>query len=179
MMKNQMIVVEGYHDQIKVNSVFPNINCIITNGSEISDETLNLIYQASFENEVILFLDPDYPGKKIMNKILDTGGNFKLAYINKEKAISKNKKKVGIEHASKKDIFEALKNSIHIDQKNNKLKLKALIDRGLASKPGANILRSKVSRALNIPNANSKTFLKYMNILNIDVERIDEIINES
>jgi len=178
-MNNQIIVVEGYHDQIKVNSVFPNTNCIITNGSEISDETLNLIYKASFENEVILFLDPDYPGKKIMKKIMDTGGNFKLAYINKEKAISKNKKKVGIEHANKKDIYDALINSVNMDQKNEKIKFKVLMDRGLASKPGANILRRKVSNALNIPYANSKTFLKYMNILNIDVERIDEIINES
>ncbi|MFP4478210.1 MAG: ribonuclease M5 [Candidatus Izemoplasmatales bacterium] len=178
-MKNQIIVVEGYHDQIKVNSVFPNTSCIITNGSEISDETLNLIYKASFENEVILFLDPDYPGKRIMKKIMDTGGSFKLAYINKEKAISKNKKKVGIEHAKKEDIFQALNQAIVLNHKNNKIKFKDLMDRGLASQPEANLLRRKISKALQIPYANSKTFLKYMNILNIDVERIDEIINES
>ncbi|QWB99979.1 ribonuclease M5 [Mycoplasmatota bacterium] len=175
-MKNQIIVVEGYHDQIKVNSVFPDINCIITNGSEISDETLNLIYQASLNNEVILFLDPDYPGKKIMNVILDTGGNFKLAYIGKDKAISKNKKKVGIEHASKKDIYQALENTVHIHQNNNHIQFRDLLKRGLVSQENSNELRKKIAKELNIPFANGKTFLKYMNILNIKVERIDEIL---
>ena len=41
---NQVIVVEGSHDEQKLKSIYPEIDCIVTNGSEISTETLNLIY---------------------------------------------------------------------------------------------------------------------------------------
>ncbi|MFA7076682.1 MAG: toprim domain-containing protein, partial [Candidatus Izemoplasmatales bacterium] len=86
---NQVIVVEGYHDEQKIKGIFPEIECIITNGSEISQETLNLIYKTSLIKEVVLFLDPDYPGKRITNRIIETNGNYKFAYINKEKALNK------------------------------------------------------------------------------------------
>ena len=42
-----IIVVEGTHDEIKVKAAFPNATCIITNGSEISDETIELIKEMS------------------------------------------------------------------------------------------------------------------------------------
>ncbi|MDY0138440.1 MAG: toprim domain-containing protein [Candidatus Izemoplasmatales bacterium] len=86
MKKNQIIVVEGFHDESRIKSVYPNVECIVTNGSEISEETLSLIYRASLINDVVLFLDPDTPGKKITNKILETKGIYKFAYISSEKA---------------------------------------------------------------------------------------------
>jgi len=176
-MKNtQVVVVEGYHDQIKVNQVFPDLPVIITNGSEISKETLSLIYQTSLTNEVILFLDPDYPGKQITHKILSTGGHFSFAYIPKEYALSKNKKKVGIEHASKQMIYQALKDKVSMDQNHQAIGLQDLIVRGLANKKGSALLRKKVVKELNIPYSNAKTFLKYINMLKISLERIDEIL---
>lgn len=175
-MKSTVIVVEGYHDKIKINQVFPDVDVVITNGSEISEETLNLIYQLSLENEVILFLDPDYPGKQIMNKIIDTGGQFSIATIQKEKAISKNNKKVGVEHANKEDIYLALKDKIAINKNNQKIQLKDLMDRRLANCEDASLRRKQVCQTLNIPFSNTKTFLKYINLLDISLERIDEII---
>ncbi|MCR5647360.1 MAG: toprim domain-containing protein [Acholeplasmatales bacterium] len=38
-----IIVVEGTHDVIKIHEAYPNANCVITNGSEISIETINYI----------------------------------------------------------------------------------------------------------------------------------------
>ncbi|MFW5794086.1 MAG: toprim domain-containing protein, partial [Bacillota bacterium] len=93
MNNQQIIVVEGVHDQARIKNIYPRISCITTNGSEISEKKLNLIFQLSKNNEVILFLDTDTPGKKIMHKILATNGNYSICYINKAKAISKNKKK--------------------------------------------------------------------------------------
>jgi ribonuclease M5 len=174
--KQQVIVVEGHHDQQKINEVFPNLYCIITNGSEISDETLNLIYETSLTNEVILFLDPDYPGKQITNKILATGGNYKIAYLQKEKAISSNGKKVGIEHANKQDILAALDMVKEIDFKNEEIQQSDLISRGLIYKKGSKQLRDNLCKSLNIPISNSKTLLKTLNMLHIGLERIDEII---
>ena len=61
-MKN-IIVVEGYHDEAKIKAVYPNLDVVVTNGSEISKETLNLIKKLSEDNEIVIFTDPDYPGE--------------------------------------------------------------------------------------------------------------------
>lgn len=173
-MYNQVIVVEGKHDEQKIKSVYPNVECIITNGSEISEETLNLIYQTSLVREVILFLDPDFPGKKITQKILDTKGNFKIAFLNKQKAISKNKKKVGIEHASKEDIKKSLESYFNIDKNSKTIAKEDLLARKLINYKDSKTKREKLCKSLNIPVCNGKTLLKYLNILNINLERIDK-----
>lgn len=178
-MKKQVIVVEGEHDRIKIHRVFPDIDVIITNGSEISEETLSLIYQTSLIHDVILFLDPDYPGKQITHKILSTQGHFSMAYIDKSKAISANQKKVGIEHASDDDIYKALKNKVKLTKSRDLWTMNDLIIRGLAHSQGSQLLRKKICKSINIPLSNAKTLLKFLNMLEVSMERIDEILNGS
>jgi ribonuclease M5 len=177
-MFNQVIVVEGKHDEQKIKSIYPDIECIITNGSEISDKTLSLIYQTSLVRDVILFMDPDFPGKKITQNILDTGGNYKIAFINKQLAISKNKKKVGIEHATEENIKKSLSSYFTISESKNKAEPNDLIVRDLINKPGSKVKREFLCKSLNIPFSNGKKLLKYINILNISLERIDQIIGK-
>jgi len=174
---SQVIVVEGKHDEQKIKSIFPGIECIITGGSEISESTLNLIFQTSLKKEVILFLDPDYPGKQITNKILQTQGNYKIAYLQKEKAISKNNKKVGIEHASKADIIESLNTHFTISKDSNVISRIDLLKRNLINVDASSMKREYLCKSLNIPLSNGKTLLKNLNMLQIDIERIDEIID--
>jgi ribonuclease M5 len=174
----QVIVVEGYHDEQKIKSVYPDIECIVTNGSEISRETLNLIYETSLLKEVILFLDPDYPGKRITQKIMETQGKFKIAYIDKEKALNNSKTKVGIEHAKNKDIIEALERLLTIEYNLKTVVRNDIYVRNLIDNTNSKELRKFVCQKLNIPFCNGKTFLKYLNLLSIDLERIDQIINE-
>ena len=50
-----IIVVEGIHDEAKVKEVFPDASCIITNGSEISNNTINCIKELSKANNIIIF----------------------------------------------------------------------------------------------------------------------------
>lgn len=97
-----VVVVEGKNDANKIKSIFPNVNIIITNGSEINKQTIEDIYKASLNDEVVLCLDPDGPGEKIRRKILEKVTNVNQVFAIKSKAISKNKKKIGIEHMSKK-----------------------------------------------------------------------------
>ena len=40
---DDIIVVEGLHDEIRIKSVYPNANVVITNGSEVSKETIDLL----------------------------------------------------------------------------------------------------------------------------------------
>ena len=54
-----VIVVEGYHDESKIKSVYKNAFCVVTNGSEISKETIDLIKELSKKNRIIIFTDPN------------------------------------------------------------------------------------------------------------------------
>lgn len=176
MNREQIIVVEGKHDEQKLKSIFPGIQCIVTNGSSISQETLHLIEKTSLQQDVILFMDPDFPGKQITNKILETDGNYQIAFLPKSKAISANGKKVGIEHASTEDIIESL-NMIHKVKKHvPSISTTDLLRRGLTDAPDSKQRRDFICKHLNIPLMNAKAFAKTLSMLNISLERIDEII---
>ena len=103
-----IIVVEGTHDEIKVKAAYPNAECIITNGSEISDDTIELIKEMSKKHRIVIFTDPDSPGERIRSIITNAIPNASQAFLRKKECISNNKKKVGIEHASIDAIKEAL-----------------------------------------------------------------------
>jgi len=174
----QVVVVEGKHDEQKLKSIYPDLECIVTNGSEISKETINLIYETSKKREVVLFLDPDFPGKKITNKILEKNGNFKIAYINKENAISKNNRKVGVEHANKEDIKKSLSSMFTVGNTTKPITTKDLMQRELINKFGSSKLRNDLCKALNIPIFNGKSFLNTLNMLCITLKEIDSKLKE-
>lgn len=174
----QVVVVEGKHDEQKLDSIFPGIECIVTNGSSISKDTLNLIYQTSLKREVILFLDPDFPGRKITNEILQTNGSFQIAFINKENAKSKNNKKVGIEHASKEEIIKSLNMVYKIEKNHVTVTYKDLADRKLINHSDSRNRRLTLCKCLNIGFSNGKTLLKNLNMLGITLERIDSVIGK-
>ena len=61
---NEIVVVEGMHDLERLKRIYPEMDILITNGSEI-EENLPTIIEASKKRDIILFLDPDYPGERI------------------------------------------------------------------------------------------------------------------
>ena len=173
---SKVIVVEGLHDEIKIKSIYKDAHCVITNGSEISDDTIKLIKELSKMHEIIVFTDPDSPGERIRKIVLDSVPNAKQAFLRKKDCISNNKKKVGIEHASKEAIIEALDN---IYSNNNQLDTITNIDLynlGLNGDIDSALLRDKISDYLNIGKPNCKTFLKRLNLLQISKKDLEEII---
>ena len=176
-MFNEVVVVEGVHDMQKLQSIYPDIDCIVTGGSAISEDTLLFIQQTSFSRGVILFLDPDYPGKQITQKILSYPGNYKIAFINRDKAKSKNKKKIGVEHASEQDIKDSLDQlfSIH-NEPLNPILMSDLMIRKLINFPESKIKRDLVCDKLKLPHCNGKTLLKFMNMLHLTTVQLDEVI---
>ena len=171
-----IIIVEGIHDVAKVKEVFPQANCIITNGREISKETLDMIKKVSETNNIIIFTDPDSPGEKIRQIISSVAPNAKHAFLRKKDCISNNHKKVGIEHASKDAIIEAL--SMVYDNNTNQETItnKDLFSLGLNGNPDSARLRDKISEYLNIGKPNAKTFLKRLNMLGLTKEEVEQII---
>jgi ribonuclease M5 len=172
---NSVIVVEGIHDEMKIKSVYPDANVVITNGSEISQITLDLIKKLSETNEIIIFTDPDSPGEAIRKRITEVVPNAKQAFLRKKDAISKNKKKVGIEHATKETIMDSLENVYTFTESNNNITMADLFNLGLNGSANSQMLRDKISEHLNIGKPNAKTFLKRINLIQISFEELKEL----
>lgn len=173
-MFTEIIVIEGKHDQQKLESIYPGLECIVTNGSEIAETTIALIRTAAAVRGVILFLDPDHPGRMITTRILAEVPSAKIAFLPRKAAISANGRKVGVEHANAAAIDDALKSLYTIDGSQQATVTGAdLYARGLAGTAAAAIRRARLSERLGLPVSNAKTLLKWMNMLGIPAERLD------
>ena len=177
-MYNEVVVVEGKNDKARILAVFPNLEVITTNGSEISEETLDLIYELSKSNKIILFLDPDYPGERIRNIILNRVPNCYNVFIKKSKAIDERKHKVGVEHASLADIKEALEHCITFSGNKGNLTIGDLYSLGLLGTMESSKKRKYLCSRLNIGSPNGKTLLKRLNFMNLEYSDLEVILNE-
>ncbi len=176
---NEVIVVEGYHDLAKIKEIFPEVDVYITNGSEISDNTLIELKNLNKTRGLILFLDPDYQGERIRRIINDYVGPTKHAFLKKSDCINKKKNKVGIEHADSDKIIHALSTfySTGID-KLNIVKIDDLYKLDLIGKPNSRELRLMLGEELGIGLNNGKTLLTKINIFGITLEQITKIIRK-
>jgi ribonuclease M5 len=177
-MYNEVLVVEGKNDKARLLAIYPNLNVITTNGSEISNETLEMIKELSLNHKIILFLDPDYPGERIREKINNYVDGCENVFIEKKLAIDERKHKVGIEHASFDDIKRALENRITYSNKSNKYTMKDLFDLGLVGQDDSAKKREHLAQVLHAGNPNGKTLLKRLNYIGIDLEEVRSILNE-
>lgn len=164
-----VIVVEGKNDANKIKSIFGNVDVIITNGSEINSKTIEEIYKASLNNEVILCLDPDGPGEKIRKKILECVPNVHQVFAVKKLAISKNNKKIGIEHMKNEDILEMFSN-IKYSTNTGTLTYQDLYKLGYMTSKQK---RQKLCEKLNISYCNGKQLLKRLNMFGITLEEVN------
>ena len=166
--KQKVVVVEGYHDLAVLKRIFPDIDIVITNGSEISEETLNELAILHKTRGLILFLDPDFQGERIRNIINTHVGETSHAFLPKEKCISKNKKKVGIEHAKDEDIIEALSQLKHSSKyTDSDITMKDLYELHLVGTKDAKEKRKRISDKTGIGLANGKTLLKKLHMFGI------------
>ena len=173
----EIVVVEGMHDLERLKRIYEDIDVLITNGSEI-EENLPIIIEASKKRDIILFLDPDYPGERIRKKIQEVIPNCKHAFLKRNIAISKNGKKVGIEHAKKEDIILALSNVLSPAENANSITYLDLYELGLFGNENSSKLRDYVCEELNIGHTNGKTFLKRINMFNISLEMIKNVLDK-
>lgn len=168
------MVVEGYHDLAKLKEIYSNIDIVITNGSEISDETLNELQVLNEKRGLILFLDPDYQGERIRKQINDFLGETKHAFLPKEKCINKNKTKVGIEHASKADIIEALSNVLEVKENNQtQITFNDLYELNLLGCKNAKKNRKALTDSIGIGLSNGKSILRKLNMFGFTKEDIN------
>ena len=177
-MYNEVLVVEGKNDKARILAIFPDLQVITTNGSEISEETLKMIEELAKTHKIILFLDPDYPGERIRNIILKRVPNCVNVFIKKSKAIDERKHKVGVEHASEADIIEALKHQISYNIEKGPLTTSDLYKLGLLGSLDSSEKRKYLADRLHIGNPNGKTLLNRLNFLQLTIYEVEEILNE-
>ena len=151
------IVVEGKSD-VDFLSSFIESNFIMTNGSEISQQTLNFIKNLKNRgNKIIILTDPDTPGKMIRNKINNYIEGCYNCFLNKENCIKK--KKVGVAEADKNEVILKLKDLLNLNITNQKT-------------------RNYLSNYFNFDYCNNKLFIKRINQLHISLSDLKKAMEE-
>jgi ribonuclease M5 len=172
----EVIVVEGKDDTTKI-KLAVDADTIETNGSAISQRTLQQIKHAKEKRGVIIFTDPDYPGERIRHIIDQNVPGCKHAFLTQDKARAKhpNNKSLGIEHASVEAIQQALKDVYELAEiKQTDITKKDLIDHQLIGGPGASSKREKLGELLQIGHTNGKQLLKRLTIFQITRIQFEE-----
>ena len=173
---HEIIVVEGRHDTQRLKKYF-DCETIETGGSSIDDKVIEQIRHAASRQGVIVFTDPDTPGNQIRHIINQHVSNCKNAFVDKHHA--RTEKKVGIEHADKDTLWNALQNVVTItNAPKGSLTISDLFELGLSGQSNSAELRRKVGEYYHIGDGNAKTMLARLNCLAINKEELREVIDK-
>jgi ribonuclease M5 len=176
---DEVVVVEGYHDLAKLKAIYEDIDVYITNGSEVSDNTLNELKILNESRGLILLLDPDFQGERIRRIINDFVGPTKHAFLNKKDCINKNKTKVGIEHANCEKIRTALESFLTVKKDiKSMITMSDMYQLNLIGKPNSKHYRLVLGEGLGIGSNNGKTLLNKLNMFGIKIEQINSILRK-
>ncbi len=171
-----IIVVEGTSD-VSLLSSFLEADCVVTNGSDIPESTIEYLLEASKTRDIVVLTDPDFPGKRIRDVLDSRIPGLKHAFVMKEFCIKHHK--VGIAESDKEHILEALNNVItQKDVVEGNLAMSDLYELGLMGQKESAHKRYLLEKNLHLGHANAKTLLKRINALGLDLESIKEAIHE-
>ena len=172
-MIKEVIVVEGVNDTKRLKSFF-DVDTIETHGLGLNKSTIELIKEINSKRGVILFLDPDTPGEKIRNRLNSEIPNLKNAFVLKEDA--RTSKKVGVEHASKQILEEALNNLVTYAECKESLSEDEFYELGLKGNENSINKRDLVSKTFHLGKCNGKTMFKRINMLGLTYDDIKKIL---
>lgn len=178
-MRPQIYVVEGKNDKIRLQSLFPKIDVLITNGSAIDLSTITILESLDETHDIILFFDPDHAGDRIRRILSQKLNHVYHAFIDQEDALSKNQKKVGVEHASDETIIKALHMMRQPLPTQSDITHAFLHDYDLTGSPYSTILRNQVSKTFHIGYINGKTLYQRLHLFGITQKDILEVLSES
>jgi ribonuclease M5 len=174
----EIIVVEGKSDTLAIKRSV-EADTIETNGSEISIDTLNRIKRAHDIRGIIVFTDPDFPGKRIRQIISEFVPGCKHAYLAKKDAIAKGDKGVGVEHASKEAIIEALSHvreeMLEIEE-SELIAWEDLIAAGLTGGADSKRRREIIGEELRLGYMNAKQLYKRLNMFRVTQEEFQQAL---
>lgn len=168
-----IIVVEGKSDTRRLKQIDPSIQTFETSGLGLDEVKMNQLKELSKTYKLVVFTDPDGPGEIIRTRITNEIKDISHAYLTNHKAVSKNKKFVGIEHGSDTDIIKALANVYQKSVNVMNYEISDLVDIGIYNDRE---LRNKFCNELNIAYGNNKKVLKQLNDFAIEPKKIEEAL---
>ena len=173
----EIIVVEGRDDITAIKRVV-DAHIIALNGfSALSKKTINKMVELSKNNDLILFTDPDFAGKKIRDTLKKYIPNIKHAFVSQKDATKNDN--IGVENANDKAILEALKNVVTANQDGkNRFNISDLIDNRFVSGSNAKERRIMLGDMLKIGYYNAKQLLKALNSFNISREQFNAAVKK-
>ena len=186
---NEVILVEGKYDKIKLDSIL-DATVIAVNGFQIfkDKEMRLLIKRYAEERGIIILTDSDSGGFIIRKHLLQLvpPDRIKNAYIpevpgkEKRKATPGKAGLLGVEGVSSSYIIEALKRAGCTERKEGEQITKAdLFSAGLSGAPDATSKRQELLKKLNLPHSLSPTaFLGALNTFMTREEFLRWIENE-
>ena len=167
---NGIIVVEGKTD-VAFLSEFIDAEFVTTNGSEISEITIEYLKKSQEKRDIFVLTDPDSPGKRIRDLLDQHIPNLKHCFISKENSIKKNK--VGVAESTKEEILNALDNYLVVDKNEfGSISHSDLVNLGLVGQEDSENKRNKVTEHFHLGHCNAKTFLKRINYSKLTLEEI-------
>ena len=173
----EIIVVEGRDDITAIKRVV-DAHIIALNGfSALSKKTINKMVELSKNNDLILFTDPDFAGKKIRDTLKKYIPNIKHAFVSQKDATKNDN--IGVENDNDKAILEALKNVVTANQDGkNRFNISDLIDNRFVSGSNAKERRIMLGDILKIGYYNAKQLLKALNSFNISREQFNAAVKK-
>jgi len=172
----EVIVVEGKCDTAAIKRAI-DADTIETNGSEISQTTLEAIRLAQATRGVIVFTDPDVPGERIRKIVNQYVPGCKQAFISKSEGFGGKNQSLGIEHASPEVIRKALEKVFTVyEQPAETISQEKLIKAGLLFGKQAKKRRERLGEKLRIGYTNGKQLYKRLNMFQITPEAFDDAL---
>lgn len=162
----EIIVVEGKTDTAVIKKLF-DADTIETHGLGIDDHVLDFIEQAQKSRGVIVLTDPDVPGMKIRNRIMERVPEAKHAFVSKKDAIGN--KKLGIAEAREEAIIEALNHVVSFDSRVPSITWEEFISLDII---GNKEKRLHIYDLFHLGYGNVKTLFKRLNMASITKQDI-------
>lgn len=164
----ELIVVEGKHDKARLDKLF-DCDVLITGGLSLTKQDIEIIKQAAEKQGVIIMTDPDFPGKKIRDRITAEVPNAKHVFIDKKDAIGK--RNVGIEYVEDALIINAIENAVTFAEAKNSIEWSEYLQLGLINNKEK---RDCLTAELRLGQCNNKKLFHYLNMLGysyMDIKR--------
>lgn len=173
----EVIVVEGYHDKQAIDAAV-QADCLISNGSAVSETFLKQVERAARERGVIVFTDPDSPGERIRRIVSRRVPGCKHAFLPRHEARAADGD-LGIENASPDSIRRALE-SVRTEWTGQEPEFswQEMTEYGLTAHPKAADRRHDLGEKLGIGYGNAKTFWKKLNMLGISRDEFEAAYRE-
>lgn len=162
----EVIVVEGKTDTAVIQKLF-DVDTIETHGLALDEATLELIEELEKTRGVIILTDPDYPGMRIRNMIMEKVPHVKQAFVDKKDAIGK--KKLGIAEAREEAIIQALENVVSFSKESQSLTWEEFISLDII---GDKQKRLAIYDLFHLGYGNAKTLFKRLNMASITKQDI-------